>query len=774
MIIQKDGNDFKIKAELSTHKNWNEHDESSIEFIKNKSDFVKVEKVSNISDIKKKSLLSENSLYYTSSEFIIPKMFRSTWNIPSNDKTLTLPITDQTQDFTVDWGDGSELSNSLSHEYEEEGTYEVIVTGDGLFGFDPFNTTHNSKLVSIEDWGDIKVHNNGYQFYKCSNLVDLGNIDVSHVTNMSYMFIYSPSFNQDLSSWDVSNVTNMQSMFQVATSFNSDISDWDVSNVTSMSRMFFSATSFNQDISNWDVSNVNDMSYMFQGAKSFDSDISDWNVSNVTRMSFMFYYATSFNRDISDWNVSNVTGMSYMFSGATSFNQDIGSWDVSKVTNMQSMFSSASNFNQDISGWDVSNVTIMSQMFQGATSFNRDISDWNVSNVTDMGNMLNEVTLSTDNYDSLLISWSQQDVQPNVNFHGGNSKYSSASENARQILVDKGWTINDGGKASSTFVSTWSIQENDLSLILPITNQTQDFTVDWGDGSEPDTSKGHMYVEEGVYEVRVTGEGLFGFSASNTTHNSKLVSIEDWGDIKVHNNGYQFYKCSNLVDVGEVDISNLTNMTRMFDRATSFNQDISSWDVSNVTSMSRMFIRATNFNQDLSGWDVSNVTSMQSMFSGATSFNQDLNSWNVSKVTSMSEMFYKATSFNSDISNWDVSKVIYMSNMFNGATSFNQDLSDWNVGNVTSMSFMFNGATSFNQDISGWDVSKVTSMSNMFQGVTLSTANYDSLLIGWSQQDVKLNVNFDGGNSKYSSASVNARQVLVDKGWTITDGGLQE
>ena len=297
------------------------------------------------------------------------------------------------------------------------------------------------------------------------------------------------------------------------------------------------------------------------------------------------------------------------------------------------------------------------------------------------------------------------------------------------------------------FISTWNISSSNLTLTLPITGQTQDFEVDWGDGSEPDTSLKHTYVEDGVYEVRVYGSGMFGFSHDLNAHAPKLISIISWGDIKVKNDGYQFYNCSNLVDVGDIDISHVTKMSNMFYNASNFNQDISGWNVSNVTSMSNMFYNASNFNQDISGWNVSNVTDMYQMFSGATNFNQPLNSWDVSNVT-------------------------IMQSMFSGATNFNRDISDWDTSKVTDMSNMFNGATGFNRDISGWDVNNVTNMSYMFQGVTLSTANYNKLLIGWSQQDVKLNVNFDGGNSKYSSAAVGARQILINKKWNITDGGV--
>lgn len=109
----------------------------------------------------------------------------------------------------------------------------------------------------------------------------------------------------------------------------------DVSRITDMSYLF-SKTTFNGDISQWDVSNVIDMGYMFLQSK-FNSNISNWNVSNVRRMDYMFCHS-DFNKDVSEWDVSNVVKTSAMFYG-TPFNHDISNWKPYSLKEFNVMFS---------------------------------------------------------------------------------------------------------------------------------------------------------------------------------------------------------------------------------------------------------------------------------------------------------------------------------------------------------------------------------------------------------------------------------------------------
>ncbi len=180
----------------------------------------------------------------------------------------------------------------------------------------------SSPIIKASDSDIMKIVDK--EIKRLGKEADLNHIDVSRVTDMSFLFssrmlermyahINYTDINPNISEWNVSNVKRMSCMFSGCEKFNCDISKWDVSNVDNMYGMFCECKSFNQDLSEWDVSKVNNMGTMFADCKSFNQDLSKWDVSKVEDMSSMFNGCESFYQDISMWNVNKVKEHSSVF-----------------------------------------------------------------------------------------------------------------------------------------------------------------------------------------------------------------------------------------------------------------------------------------------------------------------------------------------------------------------------------------------------------------------------------------------------------------------------
>ncbi|MFK7782003.1 BspA family leucine-rich repeat surface protein [Psychroserpens sp.] len=321
---------------------------------------------------------------------------------------------------------------------------------------------------------------------------------------------------------------------------------------------------------------------------------------------------------------------------------------------------------------------------------------------------------------------------------------------------------SSNASAQNEFITTWKTDNpgtsNASSITIPTVGGGYFYDVDWNDDGIFDQfgitgDVVHDFGTPGTYTIRIQGSFpsiYFNYSGDRR----KILEVNQWGTNAWVSMYEAFSGCSNLqfntyLPLDAPDLSNVSSMRHMLRNTTNFNSPIGHWDVSNVTDMSNMFGEAISFNQDISNWDVSNVTNMLRMFYDANSFNQDISSWDVSNVTNMEGTFFEADSFNQDISNWDVS-------------------------NVTNMESMFRRAISFDQDLSNWDVSNVTDMTTMFLFITLSTPNYENMLIAWNNLTLQNNVNFHGGGSKYCSIEATAARanMIASDGWSIIDGGL--
>jgi surface protein len=744
--------------------------------------------------------------------------FVTTWKTDnpgtSTDRSITIPtFVGETYAYDIDWeNDGTfddfGVTGSIAHEYTNPGTYEVAIRG--TFPRIYFNNTGDKeKILTINHWGINNWSSMEAAFYGCINLEVLAEDapDLSGVLSTASMFKDATSFNQDIGNWDVSTITDMSGMFSgVALStanYDRLLMGWNA--LTLQNGVTFNG---GNSIYCYGEAARNNMINTFGWTitdSGFDCSsstfVTTWNTENPgssNAKSITIPIRSLGNNYDVDWENDGVFddfGLGYgditheydepgiytvamrgsfgsIWFGNSGDKEKIISidqWGTNVWSFLQEAFMGCSNLMGNATDVpDLSGVTSLLRIFSDATSFNQDIGSWDIGNVTDMQFMFYGVSLSTENYDALLTGWSTDssgnpsdgidDVPTNIYFTGGNSRYCSG-EAARDLLTAPlpaptgyGWTITDGGfscnNPSEYFITTWNTQNPGISdansITIPTLGTGYYYDVDWeNDGVFDDFgvtgSITHEYGASDTYQVAIRGS-FPSIYFNNGGDKEKIISIDQWGTNVWRLLVRAFMGCSNLVgNATDIpDLSEVTNLIYMFSYATSFNQDIGDWDVGNVTIMNHMFYGASSFNQDIGNWDVGNVTYMRNMFLNASAFNQDIGGWDVSKVTDMNGMFW--------------------------------------------------GATSFNQDIGGWDVGNVTNMRFMLEGVTLSTANYDALLTGWSTDssgvpndgidDVPTNIYFTGGNSTYCLGEA-GRNLLTAAlpaptgyGWTITDGGL--
>uniref|UniRef100_UPI000A7E9EA8 BspA family leucine-rich repeat surface protein n=1 Tax=Tenacibaculum agarivorans TaxID=1908389 RepID=UPI000A7E9EA8 len=533
--------------------------------------------------------------------------FITTWETTTVNERIRIPtiLTIGTYNYNVDWGDGNITTGVIgdaTHSYVTPGIYVVRITGDFPAIF--FNNSGDKdKILTIEQWGDIEWEEMTHAFYGCSKL-DITNSfidtpDLRNVNSMEGVFREATSFNGYLPGWRIPDgLKSLSSMFEGAASFNRNINDWDFGQVDDCSSMFKNAISFNQPLDGWssNIGGVENLSSMFEGAISFNQNIDNWFVTIAKDVSSMFKNATSFNQPLNSWSVVGFRDTTSMFEGAVNFNQDLSSWRLSLVQDTSSMFKNATsfngdisslintslinsfenaismfegaiNFNQDISTWDTSNVTNISNMFNGAVAFDQNLEDWDVSEVADATGMFDGVTLSTSNYDALLIGWNSQSLETGVVFSGGNSKYCLGEAARENMIVSDLWGITDGGSVKPTVDMLSDVSEC-ISYTLPnLSTGNSYYTGSGGTGTllnagDVITSSQTIYIYTGT--ASCNNESSFTVTLSGLPSVDRLSDVSECSSYTLPNlsTGNSYYTGSGgtgtLLNAGDVITSSQT------------------------------------------------------------------------------------------------------------------------------------------------------------------------------------------------------------------------
>ena len=236
-----------------------------------------------------------------------------------------------------------------------------------------------SDISALANWDTSNVTQMQGMFAYAKSLPDalaLRNWDTSSVTDMRYMFSNAVSLAAiDVSNWDTGKVTSMANMFQVGENYAGNgqlreilgLGNLDVSNVTDMTCMFYGAGNMTfYDIAGWDVSRVISMNHMFCDNFSLRSlDLSAWDVSNVRTMYCMFddNYKLKTIGDVSRWNTASLVDAGGWLNGASSFvgdnvgTLDLSGWDTIHLKAAGEMFRATKLRTIDLSGWTFDSIT---------------------------------------------------------------------------------------------------------------------------------------------------------------------------------------------------------------------------------------------------------------------------------------------------------------------------------------------------------------------------------------------------------------------------------
>lgn len=170
------------------------------------------------------------------------------------------------------------------------------------------------------------------------------------------------------------------------------------------------------------------------------------------------------NLEITALDVPQVDGklgsFNSAFRGIKSVNPRVKLYGIPGMTHENSLYRTfygvVDGVNYNLNQWNTEEVESFSECLRDlGVNSNLRCDGWNFESATNFADFLFGTTLSTENYDKLLISLNSQDINSGLTFHGGNSKYSgdpagdpatSGAAARANLLKD----IGEGGKGMAS------------------------------------------------------------------------------------------------------------------------------------------------------------------------------------------------------------------------------------------------------------------------------------------------------------------------------------
>lgn len=231
-----------------------------------------------------------------------------------------------------------------------------------------------------------------------------------------------------------------------------------------------------------------------------------------------------------------------------------------------------------------------------------------------------------------------------------------------------------------------------------------DFTVDWGDGTAPESFSGtdpltivsHDYSSSQAYltksslvEIAITGTvERFNFQTVLSSSKEAFIDVLNWRSAALGQFGYWFKDCVNLQGFTDPDTpvnsvsSGLVTLRGMFYGCSSLlSEGFDTWDIQLVTDLHETFRGASSVTGvGISAWNTVSVTSLFNTFHSCVALTDSLGAWDVAQVTNMFQTFFASTTGDLDLANWDTQQVTALDSTFKSCPGLiGASLGSWDV-----------------------------------------------------------------------------------------------
>ena len=743
---------------------------------------------------------------------------------------ITLPLYNKVN-VIVNWDTNDENlvdtfigAGNQFHTYDLPGTYRVKITGTLTQFGSGSSYTNSDRLTKVISFGNIGLTKLVGAFYNATNLISVPDTLPSEIISLSKTFYGASSFNDsNITTWDTSNITDMSYMFYNCSKFNQNISEWNVGNVVNMANLFNGAILFDQNLGNWNISNVLNMSSMFSSSLStnnYNNLLIGWASNyryrikaNVLDIGTTKYSYGDFNGDINEYeeylnnNINIITDPKIArdiltdYSGLiindggiitpsgdpmiiniqidfTDLNENeqyiftlplYGTLDVIidwglgiDPLNQISVFrysryrtsGDKEHYYRPINSNNIQTFTIkiygsLQQLGNGNTSY---LSSSKIINVSSWGNIGLESLSGAFNGASSLVSVPSTLLSTITNL---DYTFKGATQFNQNL---SGWDVSNVSSMISTFQNATSFNQNlGAWYFKSVTNMTNFLN----GVSLSRSNYNNLLINFNLYPLKYnvnfhSGNNIYSYGNPSKTR-EKLRKVYNWtitdGGVQTDTDVELTYNSPMILEY-EITENNQSISLPLFENVNAYIY----WGDDNISlytspgNKSHTYLFPGTYNIKIYG--------TLTKFGNNNNINLKNGIDKLKRVISWGDLGIGFTS---------------LSGAFYNATSL-LSVPDTLPSTITNLDYTFYNATSFDQDLSNWDISNVLSFTDFLNNVSLSKTNYDNLLISWSQQNLKENIVFNGGNSKYSYGEpVIARQsIITNYGWTFIDGGIED